>query len=73
MHPSLPVVLTLGFTWATVTALRVAGAFALGAYRGVTKRREPTAITSLIFGPPFTANLAVAAAVTTVVWPIFPP
>jgi hypothetical protein len=68
MHLSLPIALTFGFTWAAVTALRVVAAFLLGAYRGVTKRLEPAAITALIFGPPFIANIAVAAAATAVVW-----
>lgn len=47
-----PIVLIFGFTWATVTALRVGGAFFLGAYRGVTRRLEPAAITSMILGRP---------------------
>lgn len=66
----LPIVLVFGFTWATVTALRVGVAFLLGAYRGVTKRLEPAAITSLIFGPSAIANVGVAAVVTLIaaVW-----
>ena len=68
MNSTLALVLIFGFTWATLTALRVVAAFLLGAYRGVTKRFEPAAITSLIFGPPFIANIAVAAALTAIVW-----
>jgi hypothetical protein len=48
--------------------LRVVGAAALGAYRGATKRLEPEAITSLIFGLPAIANVAVAAIVTMLLW-----
>ncbi|MGB9367036.1 MAG: hypothetical protein WCE79_13600 [Xanthobacteraceae bacterium] len=65
---ALSIALMFGFVWAAVTALRVVASFLLGAYRGVTKRLEPAAITALIFGPPFIANAAVAAVVTAVIW-----
>jgi hypothetical protein len=69
MHASpVATVLIFGSSWAAVTALRVVGAAALGAYRGATKRLEPEAITSLIFGLPAIANVAVAAIVTTLLW-----
>ncbi|MGB9369902.1 MAG: hypothetical protein WCE79_28235 [Xanthobacteraceae bacterium] len=70
MYPVLPIVLIFGFVWAAVTALRVGGAFLLGAYRGVTKRVEPAALTALIFGPPFIANAAAAAVMTLTIWTV---
>lgn len=68
MPSALSTVLVFGFSWAAVTVLRVIGAAVLGAYRGVTRRFEPEAITSLIFGPPAIANIAVAAIVTVLFW-----
>ena len=65
MFAVLPVVLIFGFSWAAVTVLRVAASL-LGAYRGATRRLEPEAVTSLVFGPPGIMNLWVAAAVTII-------
>jgi hypothetical protein len=68
----LPIALIFGFAWATVTTLRVGGAFLLGACRGVTQQLEPAAITSLIVGPPAIANAMVAVAVTALRGPRTP-